>query len=100
MYICSSVYMCSYQMIQTNVLICFICLDIQCRLTTVIPSNGRIACGDGSLGFQGRYKGDLCFITCNTGYERIGSVFRTCQSDGNWSGNETMCIRGGFKLCE
>ena len=98
MYICSSVYTCSYQMIQANALKCFISLDIPCSLTTVIPSNGRISCGDGSLGFQIRYKGDECFIQCDTGYERTGSTFRTCQSDGNWSGNETMCSRGVLKF--
>ena len=37
---------------------------------------------------------DTCNFTCNTGYELSGSVSRTCQSDGNWSGTVTICERG------
>ena len=39
-------------------------------------------------------EGDTCSFTCNTGYELIGSDNRTCQSDGSWSGNKTMCKTG------
>jgi len=34
---------------------------------------------------------DTCSFTCNTGYELTGSDNRTCQSDGSWSGTETIC---------
>ena len=34
---------------------------------------------------------DTCNFTCNTGYELTSSDTRTCQSDGSWSGNNTMC---------
>ena len=37
---------------------------------------------------------DTCDATCNNGYELTGSDTRTCQSDGSWSGTNTMCIRG------
>ena len=37
---------------------------------------------------------DTCSFKCNTGYELTGSDTRTCQSDGSWSGTETMCRRG------
>ena len=37
---------------------------------------------------------DNCSFTCNTGYELTGSDTRTCQSDGSWSGSDTMCIIG------
>ena len=40
--------------------------------------------------------GDTCSFTCNTGYELTGSGTRTCQNDGNWSGNEAMCERGEY----
>jgi len=39
---------------------------------------------------------DSCSFTCNTGYELIGSDNRTCQSDGSWSGTETVCTIGMF----
>ena len=37
------------------------------------------------------YEGDTCSFTCNTGYELTGSDNRTCQSDGSWSGSESVC---------
>ena len=37
---------------------------------------------------------DTCSFTCNTGYELTGSDTRTCQSNGNWSGNNAVCERG------
>jgi len=70
--------------------------DIQCNLTQ--PSNGEItSCSSGTLGVG--YEGDTCSFTCNTGYELTGSDTRTCQSDGSWSGTETMCSRGMLKFC-
>ena len=40
------------------------------------------------------YEGDNCRFTCNAGYELNGSDTRTCQNDGNWSGNDDVCRRG------
>ena len=37
---------------------------------------------------------DTCSFKCNTGYELTGSDNRTCQSDGSWSGSETICQEG------
>ena len=37
---------------------------------------------------------DTCNFTCNTGYELTGSDTRTCQSNGSWSGAETLCREG------
>ena len=42
-----------------------------------------------------RYE-DTCSFTCNTGYELTGSDTRTCQSDGSWSGNDTLCRQGNL----
>ena len=56
------------------------------------PNNGGIDCSmgdDGVPSFE-----DTCSFTCNTGYELIGSETRMCQSNGSWSGNETLCNRG------
>ena len=65
--------------------------DRQClNLTT--QSNGGMSCSSGREGVG--YDEDICSFTCNTGYELTGSDTRTCQSDGNWSGSETLCSRG------
>jgi len=58
------------------------------------PNNGVITCSLGEDGVPS-YE-DTCSITCNTGYELTGSDTRTCQSNGNWSGNETICSRSKF----
>ena len=69
-----------------------IIVDIRCGdLST--PANGEItSCSSGRVGVG--YEGDTCSFTCNTGYELTGSETRTCQSDGSWSGRETMCNEG------
>ena len=55
------------------------------------PNNGAIACSLGDDGVPS-YE-DTCSFTCNTGYELTGSETRICQSDGSWSGSETLCRR-------
>ena len=37
---------------------------------------------------------DTCNFTCNTGYELISNNSRTCQSNGSWSGTDSVCSRG------
>ncbi|XP_065899237.1 uncharacterized protein [Dysidea avara] len=66
------------------------CSRVPCPALTD-PNNGTITCSLGDDGVPS-YE-DTCSFTCNTGYELTGSDTRTCQSDGNWSGNETMCSR-------
>ena len=56
------------------------------------PSNGIINCSLGDDEVPS-YE-DICNFTCDTGYELTGSESRTCQSDGSWSDNHTMCNRG------
>ena len=62
-------------------------------------ANGTMTCLLGDDGVPS-YE-DICSFTCNTGYELTGSDTRTCQSDGSWSGSETVCKRGwccGFQF--
>ena len=67
------------------------CLIVFCSSLTD-PYNGIINC---SLGDDGVHSyEDTCSFTCNTGYKLIGSVTRTCQSDGSWSCGDAMCSRG------
>ena len=42
---------------------------------------------------------DSCSFTCNADYELTGSDTRTCQSDGSWSGNESICKEGWLCYC-
>ena len=64
------------------------CADIQCNN----PANGNVSCTSSRTGVG--YEGDTCSFTCNTGYELTGSDTRTCQSDGSWSGSDTVCRKG------
>ncbi|XP_065893685.1 CUB and sushi domain-containing protein 1-like isoform X2 [Dysidea avara] len=65
-----------------------VCRRVSCPSLTG-PNNGMINCSLGDDGVPS-YE-DTCSFTCNTGYELTGSDTRTCQSDGSWSGNETIC---------
>ena len=71
----------------------FICVitDIQCHNLST-PANGMMFCSSGRVGVG--YEGHICGFTCNTGYELTGSDTRTCQSDGSWSGTDSVCSRG------
>ena len=48
---------------------------------------------DGNSTFQ-----DSCTFSCNVGYMLTGSDTRTCQSNGSWSGNVPVCVRGWFAV--
>ena len=64
---------------------------VPCSILTD-PNNGTIICSlenDGVPSYE-----DTCSFTCNTGYELTGSDTRTCQSSGNWSGSDVVCIGG------
>ena len=41
---------------------------------------------------------DTCSYTCNTGYELTGNDTRTCQSNGSWSGGDSVCRGGNLKV--
>ena len=55
-------------------------------------TNGMINCSLGDDGVSS-YE-DTCSYTCNTGHELNGSNTRTCQSNGSWSGSDTVCRKG------
>jgi len=74
---------------------CLLCFIVPCPSLTD-PKNGIMNCSLGDDRILS-YK-DTCSFTCNTGYELTGSDTRTCQSDGNWSGSETICRGGNMKI--
>ena len=68
-------------------------LTVQC-LPLTNPDNGTINCSLGDDGISS-YE-DICRFTCNSGYELTGSDTRTCQSDGSWSGIDSVCRRSTY----
>ena len=63
------------------------CVLLVTCLPLSAPDNGMIVC-------TGNQFEDTCTITCNLGYELVGSGITACQSDQTWSGTEAMCIEG------
>jgi len=58
-------------------------------LPLTAPDNGFIAC---ALGKDGAINpGDTCIFTCDHGFDINGSTMALFQSDGSWSGTDTMC---------
>lgn len=51
------------------------------------PDNGEIR-------FIGKGFGAIARYSCSPGYILIGSVSRTCKSDGVWSGETPVCVPG------
>ena len=60
-----------------------ILITVQCS-TLPDPSNGRVS-------QQGNNPGDRASYTCNSGYELVGQSTRTCQNNGQWSGDAPTC---------
>ena len=74
--------------------LCYICV-VNCS-SLDYPNNGMINCSLGDDVVPSHE--DTCNFTCNTGYELTGSDTRTCQSNGSWSGTESMCERGAYAI--
>ena len=71
------------------------CLEPQCATLVPRTEGLEMLCYNGYDYTTGEaYEGDTCSFTCSSGYELTGSLTRTCQSDGSWSGNEAVCNRG------
>ena len=60
------------------------------------PNNGMINCSLGDDRVPS-YE-DTCSYTCNMGYELTGSNTRTCQSNGSWSGGDSVCREGNLEV--
>ena len=54
------------------------------------PFNGRV-------NQRGNNPGDRASYTCNSGYELQGDSTRTCQNNGQWSGDAPTCEREGMR---
>jgi len=52
-----------------------------------VPDNGTVYWGFSSF----IDVGDICVITCDKGFELIGSTIRTCLGNQTWSGTEATC---------
>ena len=52
--------------------------------------NGILSCDQGGDEFANF--GDICFVSCNNGYELIGNNIRICQTDGSWSHGDAICV--------
>ena len=65
-------------------------LSVPCQQLAA-PTNGMNDCSPG--GNVVYLPGDTCTVTCNDDYQLTGTSTRTCQSDGSWSGSDSICIR-------
>ena len=70
-------------MFVSNKRLCF-SSDIDC-LVLGNPANGLVT-------LTATTHTSVATYSCNPGYSRIGDDTRTCQSSGDWSGSEPMCI--------
>ena len=73
--------------IDYNTIIYFVALP--CSVLRA-PSNAKITgCTSGRIGIG--HVGDICYLECIIGYQLVGNGSITCQSDGSWSDDETVC---------
>ena len=57
------------------------------------PSNGE---KQGCTGIATEDYGTVCRFSCNQGYDASGSEVRTCQENGEWSGELFSCQKGTY----
>ncbi len=50
---------------------------------------------NGIVDLDGVLEGSTAKYICVPGFELVGDKFRTCESTGQWSGNEPIC-EGAF----
>ena len=55
-------------------------LGVLCS-TLLSPSNGQVS-----------LSGSTATYSCDSKYQLVGDVTRTCQFDGTWSGSEPSCV--------
>ena len=59
------------------------CIVVDCGLLPS-PDNGTIIISETT--FE-----SVSTFSCNEGFNQSGSLLRTCQANGEWSGNDTIC---------
>lgn len=47
---------------------------------------------NGMVMLMGRTPGSMAMYTCEMGFMLEGDMTRTCRPDGEWSGDEPVCI--------
>ena len=52
-----------------------------------------VAPANGGINSTGIMEGDTVTYFCNKGYYLSGDSIRTCQTDGEWSGDQPNCTR-------
>ena len=57
-------------------------------LTCMLPGDVK----DGTKSTSANSYNTVVSYTCNSGFRLVGSVTRTCQNDGTWSGEHPRCI--------
>ena len=63
---------------------CFFLAAVNCG-NLIDPANGQV---DHTAGTT---VGQTATYSCNTGYNLVGDSTRTCQAEGDWSGNAPIC---------
>ncbi|KNC54883.1 uncharacterized protein AMSG_12362 [Thecamonas trahens ATCC 50062] len=61
-----------------------VCTASSCSPPLTPPANGQVSCTTGTTN-------DICFYSCNQGYDLSGSASRTCQANQAWTGSDPTC---------
>lgn len=62
-------------------------------LLAAVSCSGLSAPANGQVLLSGTTFGSVATYTCNNGYSLVGSSTRSCQSNGQWSGDAPSCSR-------
>ena len=75
-------------------------MHIEKFVNCVVADCGNLSIPDnGSVSMTGSTVGSQAHFSCKEGFIRQGSENRTCLKDGNWRGNETLCLGREVQSC-
>ena len=69
-----------------------------CMSVTVIECERLQDIKNGKVVLSGTTVGSIATYNCRFGYALIGGSTRTCQINGEWSGEEPFCQRKGLVI--
>ncbi len=86
------------QSVNVSAFISILLFLFDCDFLVIVECDDLSNPANGVVNQPGNSVGTVSSYTCNGGFLLVGDETRTCQKDGEWSGNEPICECKCFSL--